>query len=253
MFSEEIQETSPLIFEFPKNSLGRIFDFEFYEDDTINMFEGKTLMSLLKYYINFFHFSESLKDQIEYRKLKDLTYNVNLEYIYLSETDKKYTELNKADHLSKNATYKLYKSLKYLQVKISEFKSMYQEKIKSLVSKRKEISLCQNEVLGFQTLKKKVCLSQLHKQFEVIIKSTNLELCFSADSEKKAILLKTKNILDTFTAKKIHECDKIMTEQVQKAFQLQSGKLVQGHNHFKNIYQILHFLFENEFIVQIID
>lgn len=96
-FAEEITENQPLKFEFPKNSLGRIFDFNFFDNETIELFENRSLMDLLKYYKNFYNFTDNLRDQIDMKKLKDLTYNVNLQNIYLSGELNDYSALNEGD------------------------------------------------------------------------------------------------------------------------------------------------------------
>ena len=49
-FQDEMKEGENIQFWFPKNSLGRIFEFEFFSDEILEMFEGKSLMQLLKYY-----------------------------------------------------------------------------------------------------------------------------------------------------------------------------------------------------------
>lgn len=45
-----MKEGEEIQFWFPKNSLGRIFEFEFFSDEVLEMFEGKSLMQMLKYY-----------------------------------------------------------------------------------------------------------------------------------------------------------------------------------------------------------
>ena len=54
-------------------------------------------------------------------------YNVNLQNIMLRDMTRHYQDVDREE---KDATYKLYKSLKYLEMKQSEFRKLYQEKFR---------------------------------------------------------------------------------------------------------------------------
>ena len=251
LFVEGIREGEGVVMDFPTNGVERVFDLEFLDYRSLDLFEDRSLGDVLRFYKDFYNFGGVLEGDRE-KGFMELFFNLNFGKIFLRKglngMFDQPTEEERGE--KKNGVVHLYETLRNLNRKFENKEKEINIKYNQLIGKKKEILLIKNETIHFKKFKKKLLTIELNAIFQKMVETEKIEICLSLPEDKE---FKKSDFREFLNAQLIEDCDLILNENFSVSKNSFLSKEIPEHSHFHYLKDLLIFLHKFGFSYDLVE